>query len=96
MTELTRSIAAVNCLNEPSAAKHVLLVLLGRQAAGELEWPGIEGLAIDTSIPRKLIEISVSNLRQKGLLKLVREPGSTKHQFRVPRQLLQDAAFSEE
>jgi DNA-binding IscR family transcriptional regulator len=91
--DLHQSIAAVGALNLPSAAKHVLIVLLARQHAGEEEYPGSEALTIDTSIPRSLVELSVTTLRKKGLLRLARARAGGEYQFKVLTRTLEQVAY---
>ena len=79
--ELSLCIAQVSSLPLPSAAKHVLIILLARQVEGVDTWPGSEALCLDTSTPSKLVDISVNNLRQRGLIKIRRE--GTEYKFKV-------------
>jgi len=93
MTDLPKCIAAVAALNLPSAAKHVLIVLLARQHADDQGWPGNESLAIDTSIPQSLVERSVTTLRQKGLIRVFRDKDG-EYAFEVMTRVLHRVAYS--
>ena len=93
MSNLARYIQAVNALEMFSANKHLLMILLARQEAGEDSWPGYEALSIDASIPQGLVEKACGFLRQRGLLRIFRAVGMGVHQFRVPVKLLERLAF---
>lgn len=93
MCNLARLVQAVNSLEMYSANKHLLIVLLARQEAGEVDWPGYEALSLDASIPQGLVEKACAHLRQKGLLRIFRAVGMGVHQFKIPVRLLERLAF---
>jgi hypothetical protein len=89
---LARQIQAVNNLQFYSSQKHLLILLLARQEAGETEWPGQEALSIDSSIPKDLVSKSVLFLRSQRLLKLVRTLDNV-YTFKINLEVLEFLGF---